>query len=274
MARVGCIMMQKNETDLLQPWVDYHAYLFGKENLFVFDNGSDDPENQVQLVDLESSGLSVDRSYPRDFERKGEIIGNKIQQLEQTGRYDFLFPMDCDEFLVLQNSKTDISCSRERIHAELEALQGDQAFAIVDAYFNIIGHRDQLWCWEMDKTFFRAGTFGSLDHGHHHRVSRLQPGKSPTRFAFMHFHHKPYDLLVAHSRAKLAPFVDVDDAQALAEFRGCGWHLTKYLLEPPAVYERRFVTSQDSVALPQFRAQLDALGVVMPFDRAATTGDE
>ena len=36
-------MMQKNEDDLLEPWIKYHSNMFGAENLFIYDNGSTSP---------------------------------------------------------------------------------------------------------------------------------------------------------------------------------------------------------------------------------------
>jgi hypothetical protein len=36
--RIACVMMQKNEDELLRPWLAYHSYLFSPENLYVFDN--------------------------------------------------------------------------------------------------------------------------------------------------------------------------------------------------------------------------------------------
>ena len=44
MARVACVMMQKDEVHLLEPWLAYHGYLFGFENLYVLDNGSTRPD--------------------------------------------------------------------------------------------------------------------------------------------------------------------------------------------------------------------------------------
>ena len=68
-------MMQKNEADLLRPWVAYHAYLFGAENLYIFDNGSDDPDVIQQLEYVEGQGVTVDRSHPKEYERKNPGIG-------------------------------------------------------------------------------------------------------------------------------------------------------------------------------------------------------
>jgi hypothetical protein len=41
--RVACVVMQRNEVNALEPWLLYHAHLFGLENLCVIDHGSADP---------------------------------------------------------------------------------------------------------------------------------------------------------------------------------------------------------------------------------------
>ena len=42
MARVACVMMQKNEGELLRSWIEYYSHLFGRHNLFIYDNDSND----------------------------------------------------------------------------------------------------------------------------------------------------------------------------------------------------------------------------------------
>lgn len=42
MATVRCITMQKNESKLLEAWIKYYGYLFGFENLYILDNGSNE----------------------------------------------------------------------------------------------------------------------------------------------------------------------------------------------------------------------------------------
>lgn len=49
MVRVACTLMQKNERALLRPWLEYHGHLFGMSNIFLFDNGSTEP-NVLQLL--------------------------------------------------------------------------------------------------------------------------------------------------------------------------------------------------------------------------------
>ena len=67
--KIACLMMQKNEGDLLKFWSDYHADLFGSENIFIFDNGSDDLITVNILKEIELSGINVSYDYPskKDF---------------------------------------------------------------------------------------------------------------------------------------------------------------------------------------------------------------
>jgi hypothetical protein len=53
--RVACVVMQRNETDCLEPWLRYHGYLFGYKNLFVIDHGSELPAVR-QILALAAGG--------------------------------------------------------------------------------------------------------------------------------------------------------------------------------------------------------------------------
>src|SRR4051794_34461386 len=101
MPTAACIMMQKDEAFLLRPWLAYHGYLFGYENLFVFDNGSTLPNVRATLTEFARKGVNVDWDHAsRDnYLAKGELIGDRIRTLEAAGEYDFMIPLDCDEFM-------------------------------------------------------------------------------------------------------------------------------------------------------------------------------
>ena len=94
--RIACIMMQRNERSLLGPWLAYHADLFGIENLYVFDNGSDDRETRDTLTRFERLGLNLDWGRPGSqyFNAKGERVANCIKWLDEHQGYDFYFPLD------------------------------------------------------------------------------------------------------------------------------------------------------------------------------------
>ena len=80
MARVACVMMQKDEVHLLEPWLSYHGYLFGYENLYVLDNGSTRPEVLLTLARYAGKGVNVDYSPSRrdHYLNKGAVVGALI----------------------------------------------------------------------------------------------------------------------------------------------------------------------------------------------------
>ncbi len=73
--RVACIMMQKNEGDLIHPWIVYHAELFGLSNLFIYDNGSTDVKTLKTLEKYERQGLNVfyDKSEKNTLKRRARL---------------------------------------------------------------------------------------------------------------------------------------------------------------------------------------------------------
>ncbi len=257
-------MMQRDEDVLLRPWVSYHAALFGMENLFVFDNGSKSEFAMKEVCDLASIGLNVDSRHtsPEDYDRKGEIIGAQIRSLKN--QYDFFIPLDCDEFFVLKTAASTISCDPALIRQALEPLRGAKStLRISEGFYNILGYSGWYWCWPHGKTFF-AESFQYLDHGYH--SGRTENGLSlPTDFAHMHYHHKPYPMMVNHAKNKLRPYVDVEDRIALSKYRGTAHHCVKPILEGADAYMSRF-NNDHAVFLPAFPQRLRELGVAVPFD--------
>ncbi|MEL8650170.1 hypothetical protein J4W43_21295, partial [Escherichia coli] len=74
--KLACLMMQKNESRLLKSWLDYHAIIFGLENMYVYDNGSTEKECIDTLKMYERNGLNVEWKFSsrEDFENKGYIF--------------------------------------------------------------------------------------------------------------------------------------------------------------------------------------------------------
>jgi len=257
-------MMQRDEADLLRPWVMYHAALFGIENIFVFDNGSTSPSVILELVEFARKGLNVDwkHSGPEDFHSKGEILGSLIVSL--ANRYDFFLPLDCDEFFVLQTGEWKIACDQPAIRAGLAQIAGEgRALQVKWAYYNVLNTPDSFWRWPHQKTFFAGDSLVSLDHGYHQGRTKAG-GTLETSFAHMHYHHKPYSLMVEHSKNKLRAYVDVDDRAALEDYKGMNYHCTTVLLQGPEVYNGRFTASSGD-RIPEFPAFLRSIGAPVPF---------
>ena len=264
MPKVACLMMQKDEEDLILAWVLYHAKLFGLSNLFVYDNGSTSTVVINLLKNFSSLGLNVDwsRNLPKDFHQKGEILGSKIRELEASDRFDFFIPLDCDEFIAIDNN--GIQFDADIINQGLNDLQDNRAFLVAWAFYNNLADQNCFFKWDHKKTFFASGTFGSLDHGYHKGVSRKAEGLCLTKFIHMHLHFKPYTTLQVHARNKLAAYVDVFDRKALESYQGVGYHVAKHLLISEEDYSARFRPSVGT-AVPQFAKCLQDLGVRYPY---------
>ena len=262
--RIACLMMQKDEVDLLEPWLAYHANLFGAENLYVWDNGS----TELAVADVLTAwrdhlgALTLDLSAPEDFRRKGVILGEKIKVLDALQTYDFFLPIDCDEFIMALDGGVP-SFGQEIICKELEGYANElQALGIGTAFYNLPGRQDEFWMVGFRKTLFRASTFKQMDHGYHQGESRLAPGIRPTNLAYMHLHHKPHAQIKEHSRNKLAAYYDVNNQELLNTLYKSN-RLARFMIDSEEEYLKTF-EALPAVYVPEFRRQFDNLGVRLP----------
>ncbi|PKH00955.1 glycosyltransferase family 2 protein [Paraglaciecola sp. MB-3u-78] len=233
------LMMQKNESELLDKWIIYHSEIFGLSNLHVFDNGSDDEQTKKLLLDWQNKGLSVEWAYSfkQDFESKGKILGDKIQSLECLNIFDCYIPLDCDEFLAVQLDSGRISCEAEDIFTELASNSECQDVLLIDAqFFNSPISDSWFHRFENRKCFFMKNTFESMDVGFHWGKVKNSSFEKKTNIVQFHFHNKPFVDAREHARNKLALRVDSFDKEYLANYKGNGRHLTKYFLLSEAEY--------------------------------------
>ena len=239
----------------------YYGHLFGFRNLLVLDNGSELAEVQATLAEFEGKGVTVDRSYANraDYEAKGDIVGAQIARLDQRREYDFIIPLDCDEFIVLRG-QPDLSCSREAITTYLKELVGETR--VLQVPYQLANHPlqpDIYHYFTFHKVFFAAGSFAGLDHGHHVGQSRAGDGIRDTRLIHLHFHHKRFDLMMSQARQAWIGTVDLMDRDKLVGYRGHSMHLAPLLLNSREQYYRNFLDRVHFV-LPEFRSLLASLG--------------
>ncbi len=279
MARIKCIMMQRDETQLLLPWLRHHGALFGFENLIVLDNGSRDTGVLATLACFERAGVRVERAHaqPQDFLDKGRHVARVIAGLDAASGpedgYDFALPIDCDEFLAVFD-EFGLSCSRRAIDRAFDALLGERrALAIEMSLTNVVGRPGWFAADTLQKGFLPAGSVQEVDHGFHHLRSRLEDGMRWTRFCFLHFHNKPFETLVAHARRKLDGLVDHHDLDALRRYRGMNYHLVPYFFMTEAQY-RSIPDRMLTLTAPGFIDLAAALGTDrMLFGGPATETD-
>jgi len=222
--------MQKDEELLLRPWLLYYGYLFGFENLYVYDNGSVSPAVQATLKAFEAAGVHVDYSCdaPTDFEHKGLRLGAKIKEFQAAALYDVVLPLDCDEFIAI-NGAHGFACDRTEILAELQRISdGGTVCRITKCLENNPGYADLFHYATLTKSIVPVSAFLGIDHGFHQ--ASLPPSQTygQTSLIHIHMHFKPFAQVVESAKNKLAPFVDVTDKAALDGFEGVGVHLKKY----------------------------------------------
>ncbi len=260
--------MQRNEAVLLTPWVLYHGHLFGFENLFIFDNGSDDPATKATLSQLSSThGIHVDysKNTKSDFEHKGDIFIDNILYLDNTGKYDFFIPLDCDEFVCVGNPKSVPDFARDHIHSELAQHKNSRdALVIEGCLYNSYGRKDYYYYLGVKKTFFAAGAAGSLDIGFHDGKSRLSDLKESTKVMLIHLHNKPLDLLKKSAIQKLSGRVANFDEATLRSYAGLGEHLVRYFFMDEAQYLNSF-PKKSAIHIPAFAESLERYGSSIPY---------
>lgn len=253
--------MQKDEVFLLRPWLAYHGYLFGFENIFVLDNGSTRFQVRATLSEFARKGVHVDWSHDtrEDYLAKGDLIGDEIRMLDSTHEYDFLVPLDCDEFIVLR-TEADIICEQGAILSYLATLAGERR--ILRFPYQLANHPlfpDFYHYYSFFKVFFPAGTFMPVDHGHHVIMNHPEAEVMDTRLIHLHFHHKTFDMKQAQARQSWVGTANVDDREIMANYSGPSAHLNRFFLQTKDQYYASF---HDLVHfhLPQFRALLRDLG--------------
>ena len=264
--KVACIMMEKNEDLLLLSWIHYHGALFGYENLYVFDNGSDNPNLLNDLKRLEvDKRINVDYSKNRnsDFEAKGDLMVATIRKLEESSNYDFFLPLDCDEFVCVDRSG-DVSFGKNEIIEELQKYRSSpDALKINGCFYNVYGKPDFYYYLDNPKTFFASGAAGHLDIGYHDGKSRLSENKTETSIKLVHLHNKPFEITKEHARLKLGSRVKSMSLEDLQAYRGPGEHLVRYFFWTEENYLESF--PQDKAQhLPGLSEAIRNLGVPIP----------
>lgn len=272
--KIACLMMQKNEDVLLNPWLKYYDHLFGAENIFLYDNGSETETSKLALNDAASMGVNVyyDYSKKEDFENKGDIFARKIKELDKLGEYNMYFPLDCDEFIGVENSDGTFSFEKDRIVSEISIYKGAQRPLLVKQGLDNHPERPGYFRFsnQVRKTFFPELMCETLDHGFHDGQARTGNPGHTTRLVYLHYHYKPYNIALRHSREKLEPWVSDFSREGLLQFkreRGPGHHLVDILLCRNAHdYSSSFEGAKIEYRLiPEFLEVMSQLQIPLPY---------
>lgn len=206
--RIALLMMQKNEDILLGPWIRYHTELTSNTSIYIFDNGSSNPDVVNTLAEAERTGVRIIRHFnrPDDYLNSGQIFAQFIQELDQHNPHDFYFPMDCDEFLACQ-TPAGFSCHPEALHHQLMTWLGSQHVLLIPRkhYANPYLPNHYIEIDHCPKCFFSQGTCQSLSHGYHTATTKAGCEQEITTITYFEFHHKPYHQHRQLTAQKLEP---------------------------------------------------------------------
>jgi len=263
--RICILMMLKNEADLALSWVKYHGSIFGFENLYIFDNGSDDEATLSAVRYAQESGANCyfDKSTFEDFKNKGAIFANLIKELDSKDPYDFYFPLDCDEFLAAKvdgnyvHDLEGISQSLAKYENSPDQLKVGSCPTnnpLKKSYYKID--------LQQRKFFFAKGTCVSLDRGFHHGITKSGITVT-TEIVYFHFHYREFLSIQFHSKKKLEGAIKSFDKATLSAYRGSSFHLTQYLLQDEKSYYDQF-SKWEHEYIPSLESKFEALGLTMP----------
>ncbi|HDV1013237.1 TPA: glycosyltransferase family 2 protein, partial [Escherichia coli] len=246
--KLACLMMQKNESRLLKSWLDYHAIIFGLENMYVYDNGSTEKECIDTLKMYERNGLNVEWKFSsrEDFENKGYIFSERIKKFDNSNSsYDFYFPLDCDEFIAYERAPGDLLLDKRTIEMELAKYIGTQSVLAINAGYdnNPLLEQHYYRSEGQRKTFFYKGTCLTLDMGFHVGKTKAGLGPQKTKIVYIHNHYKEFYEYQKSAKQKLLGRVSDFSLASLEKHRsnkGAGYHLIGALLSTEHEYYSSF----------------------------------
>jgi hypothetical protein len=265
--KIACVMMQKNESILLEAWIRYHAELVGKENLFIFDNGSTISSVIQVLKEAESEGVEVFWDYSRvsHYLEKGHLIAEFIQRLDREESFDFYFPLDCDEFIACQTDSGP-SCCRKDVEESLRAFKESADVLIIQHKYWNNPCRKNFYSVSTSsrKCFFAHGACDYLDQGYHHGRSRLGAGQVRTGIIYFEFHFSPYSFHRQYCRQKLAGRLTDFSRRSLRTYHAKqkgGFHNAGDLLKGKYDYVQSFLRAENLLEIPSILSLFDRLGI-------------
>lgn len=265
-ARVGVVMMQKDEIHLLDPWLRYNAAIFGATNLHVLDNGSTNPTVLARLEQAEADGVKVirDHATPEDAANRGTIVTNLLRKLEAEEPFDFLMPLDCDAFIAYQAPNGRIDTSTDGVLNYLSTSHKDDPKLLLTrgAYLSLPGFRGFYLFKNTRRCFFASGSVGEVSSLYHQGKSRLSDKEARTPLVHFHYRFRPFEYL---DDASLASLDRPNEDYAAEGFRNFKGKLAGSFRNMPEADYLAFFRRFDRMPISSLRTSLRQLGSDLPW---------
>jgi hypothetical protein len=181
---------------------------------------------------------------------------------------DFYIPLDCDEFLSVERDGR-VDCSRGALEEELSSYVKCPNPLVILAGLDNHPHKAGFFRWahKQRKTFFAEGACAFLDHGFHVGRSRLNLDPIRTKIVYIHYHFKPYDLLIEHAKQKLEYFTTDFNENSMKKYiddKKPAWHCAQHILRSREEYSNMFADLR-FIEFPEITRQFELLGQRLPF---------
>ena len=208
--KIYLFTMVKDEVDIIDDWIRYHGSIFGYKNLFVIDNYSTDGTYERLLEYVNKNKINLYRKS--NYKHKGKYIEKLIRHY--CNKYDFAYPLDIDEFIVLyQNGQINVSqkeiidyfnhLPRHKLYKTnyiISKITRDLDLKYVDNNQSVVYGYDRASIESkyglyadykgFAKSFFKPYRFkGNLDHGNHLHSKKYYL----TNLCLVHFHQRNLD---------------------------------------------------------------------------------
>lgn len=203
------ITLQCNEYDILGLWIEYHAEIFGINNIIILDNYSTRPDVIDLLKDWEARGLRVLWEQGPYLE-KGDLVLEAATKYSSLGDSQVLIPVDIDEFLAVFDTSANGGMpivNKYLVHQEIKKFQ-ESAFAAIGlrpyyesmaVYANDTVHTvgtfyKNAYTEKHAKKMVRLNTVKRIDHGAHKVIFKEDGGNyirsSTMILGYLHYHHR------------------------------------------------------------------------------------
>lgn len=192
--KIICATMVKDESDIVEKWIQYYGKIFSFPNLYIIDNYSTDRTYEICKKYI-SRGVKVFQE--KNYKHKGEFM----TKIKNSVNCDFFLPIDIDEFIVYFDKQPFVQCDNIIDYfSELKnTYPNDSLFKMSEIHpirtnnnpelLTQFTHGNYTDIYIMSKSFLQSKNIKltsdcPIDHGNH------MPNKTyiATKLAIIHYH--------------------------------------------------------------------------------------
>lgn len=206
-------LMVKEESDILDHWINYHSIIFGNENILINDNNSENPKTVEILKNWQRKGVHVYYNQG-PYGKKGEICLKNARLVSPNATV--IFPVDADEFLVAYKKKISYIDEKTKIESfvpvvnltmiydELNSFLMNKEVSTLgltfyptsmfqyanDSIETVVYYRSMVYPDAACKKIFKLPKLLELNHGNHNGKMSSGDYQSSNALGLFHYHFR------------------------------------------------------------------------------------